>query len=316
MLTNRTPFPIDPALSQISLAYTNGMMVADSVLPRVSVLTEDFRYNKFTFADSTTIPNTRVGRKGRPSQVEFSVGEGTSHTDDYGLDYPIPYADIEKAQRAGIDITGRATRITTQLVMLDREVRVATLMFDPNNYGTNNKATLAGTSQFSDYTNSDPIQDILGRLDSCIVRPNVAVMGRAVWTKLQSHPKVVAAAYPMGGNASVGGKAAREAVARLLELDEIIVGEGFFNSAKPGQAPTNVRVWGKHISLFVRNQDAAPDAPICTFGYTAQWGDRVAGQIQDPHLGLRGGTSVRVGESVKELLIANDLAFLLQNAVA
>jgi hypothetical protein len=53
-----------------------------------------------------------------------------------------------------------------------------------------------------------------------------------------------------------------------------------------------------------------------TFGFTAQWGSKVAGSIEDKDIGMRGGARVRVGESVAEVLCANDLGYFFQNAVA
>ncbi len=42
----------------------------------------------------------------------------------------------------------------------------------------------------------------------------------------------------------------------------------------------------------------------------------MAGRREDPDIGLRGGVRVRVGESVKELIVANDLGYYFENAVA
>ena len=52
-----------------------------------------------------------------------------------------------------------------------------------------------------------------------------------------------------------------------------------------------------------------------TFGYTAEFENRIVGTIQDdPDIGLRGGIRVRVGMSVKEKVIAGQLGYFWQNA--
>jgi len=53
-----------------------------------------------------------------------------------------------------------------------------------------------------------------------------------------------------------------------------------------------------------------------TFGFTAQFGTRVAGSTPDKNIGLRGGQLVRVGESVKEIITSDQLGYYVQNAVA
>jgi len=312
-MSGNSPWPIDAELTAITLAYGNERMIADSVLPRVGVGKQEFKYNKYALADSFTIPDTKVGRKSKPNEVEFGGTQATDQTRDYALDDPIPQADIDNASD-GFDPVGRSTAVMTDLLMLDREKRAADLVFGAGNYATANKDTLSGTTQWS-HASSDPINAILTAMDSMVMRPNVLVLGRAVFTKVIQHAKVVAACLPAGGNAGTGGVATREALARVLELEEVIVGEGWLNSAKRGQTPTMARVWGKHASLVVRNKLVSPDLGV-TFGYTAQWGQRVAGQNEDKNIGMRGGVRVRVGESVKELLIANDLGFLFINAVA
>ena len=53
-----------------------------------------------------------------------------------------------------------------------------------------------------------------------------------------------------------------------------------------------------------------------TFGLTAQWMTRIAGSTPDPKIGLLGGQRVRVGEFVKELVVANDVGYFIEDAVA
>ncbi len=314
------PFVIVPALTAIAVAYRQSKLIADLVLPRVPVNTEQFRYIKYALADAFQAPDTLVGRKSAPNQIDWSSTEIPDTVQDQALDTPVPNADVEAWQRArdaGIGFVSqaspeqRATRLVMQAVQNRREYRAAQLVFNAANYGTNNKTTLSGTGQWSDYANSDPLVAIMTALDSMIMRPNIATLGRAVATKLQMHPKVCKAVF---GNNTDAGIAPLSAIARLLELDEINVGEGWINTAAPGQPANIQRVWGKHAAFTVRNQEADVQGGV-TFGLTAQYGDQVAGTIEDPDVGMRGGQRIRAGESVKELITANDLGYFFQNAV-
>lgn len=310
---SKAPFPITPELTAIAVKYRNQRLIADSVLPRVPVGLEEFKYWLFTLADGFTLPDTKVGRKSKPNEVEFSATEQTASTADYGLDDAIPQKDIDQGRAMNFDPLGHAVMTLTDLILLDREVRAANLVFNAANYAAANKVTLAGNDQWSDFTNSDPIDDIMTGLDACIMRPNKMVIGRPAFTKLAQHPKIVKAVH---GNDGDAGIATREQIARLFELDEVLVGEGWVNTAKKGQAPSMARVWGKHCALICQNGLATATNGLATFGYTAQYGSRVAGAIEDRDIGLRGGQRVRVGESLKELIVANDLAYFIENAVA
>lgn len=306
------PFPIQPALTAIAVRYRNGDTIADMVLPRVPVAAQEFKYFKHTLAEGFTLPDTRVGRRSKPNEVEFTATETPGMCNDYGLDDPIPEADLRTAP-ASMDPRGRAVEALADLIALDREKRVADLVFAAATYPAANKTTLSGTSQWSDFSNSNPIDAILAANDTLVMRANVLVLGQAVWTKLRQHPKVVQAVY---GTAQNAGVVNRQQVAELLEISEILIGQGFINTAKKGQAPALARVWGKHAALIHRDGMADTRGNRTTFGFTAQFGERVAGAIPDPNIGMRGGERIRVGESVAEVISASDLGYFFENAVA
>jgi hypothetical protein len=321
---SQAPFVIQQRLTAITMTYRNQRLVADDVLPRIPIVSQAFKWSKYTLADGFTVPDTRVGRKSAPNVIDWTATEQNDGTKDYALDDLIPYSDIAAAQ-AAVDVQGvmpidpeaRSTMLLTDLVLLDREQRAANLVFALNTYPAANRTTLAGATQWSDPT-SDPLGAIIGALDGCVIRPNTAVFGQATWSKLRTHPKITAAVYPNGGNATGGATAvSRQAIADLFELDEVIIGSSWANTAKPGQTPTLARLWGKHASFIYKAPLLTATEGTVTFGFTAQWGNRIAGTVEnDANVGMRGGTRVRVGESVQEVVTANDAAFFFQNAVA
>lgn len=309
------PFVIQPALTAIAVAYRNSTLIADQVLPRVPVAAQAFKFHKYPMGDFFSPPETKVGRKSAPNQVEFGSTEVTESTVNHGLDDAVPQDDIDNAAATpGVpDPRNLAAQGVTDLLMLAREKRVADLVFDANQYGVNNRLTLSGTGQWSDYTNSDPLTAIMTAMDTMVMRPTIGVIGRAVATKLAMHPKICKAVF---GNNTDAGIVPLKALATLLELEDIYVGEGWVNTAKKGQAPNMVRVWGKNAAFLHRNMNANTYGGAVSFGFTAQWGGRVGGTIRDTDIGLKGGERVRVGESVKELVTANDLGYFFQNAIA
>ena len=319
---SQAPFVVQPRLTAISLTYRNTKLIADQVLPRVPVDSSVFKWSKYTLADGFTIPDTRVGRKSAPGQIDWTATETTATTQDYGLEDAIPMSDVLNAQAAmkaqgvmPIDPQARSTMLLTDLIALDREARVAAKVFNTSNFTYN--TTLSGTSQWSDYANSNPVSALMNALDIPIVRPNVMVIGQAAWTALRQHPKVTAASFPGGGTATGGGAVVqREAVAALLEIDEVIVGPAWYNSAKPGQSASLARLWGKNCALIYRANQINSVYDV-TYGFTPQWGERIAGTIErDPSVGLRGGSRVRVGESVTEIVAAPDAGYYFAACVA
>jgi hypothetical protein len=312
------PFTPSPQYTAIALAYQNKELIADLVLPRTPVNERSFKWDLHAKSDMFTVPDTRVGRKGMPGEVEFTAAEQTSSVLDYGLDDVVPQEDIESARGKGLDPLGRATEGLTELLMLAREKRVADLVFTAANYPAGSKVTLDANNKWSAFTDaaSDPVEDILSAAEGMLMKPNTLVLGSQVWFQLRRHPKVLAAVFPVGGNAASGGVASLQAVSDLFEIDRILIGKAFINTAVMGQTASYGRVWGKQAALLRINPLAGVRGNDISFGMTAEYGTRIAGNIAEPKVGLRGAQRVRAGESVKELITASDCGYLFDAAVA
>lgn len=317
---NTTAFAVNPELTAIAIAYQNpaSALIADEVLPRVPTA-KKFKYTKYTVEQGYTVPDTKVGRKSEPNMVDFGGTDVTDECVDYGLDDLVPVDEIEAYNAMAKPSVGGpvspealSTMMLTGLVQLDREIRTANLVFNAANYSGANQSTLVAGSQWSDPLNSNPLNAILQALDIPLVRPNQMVIGQQSWTMLRQHPKIIQA---IGKSAQLGGNASLAEVAALLELDRILVGRGFYNTAKKGQAPVYTRAWGKHCALLHVDSLAAQLGQP-TFGWTAQFGTRIAGTIPEPKAGLRGGSRIRSGESVKEVIVSQDAGYFFQNCVA
>ncbi|MFA5751113.1 MAG: phage capsid protein [Candidatus Paceibacterota bacterium] len=304
------PFPVDPELTPIAVAYKNKKYIADKIFPRKPVGLQSFKYRSYPKGLFLTIPETLVGRTGIPNRVELSFTELDSSTLDHTLDDGVPIVDIVNAPK-GYNPLAAAVEYLTNLIELDREMRAATLAFDADQYAAANKATLSGTSQFS-HASSTPIATLTAAMDACFYTPTKWVMGRAVWRYLSQHAEIVKA---VNGTLGDTGIVRLQQMAELFEIDEIIVGESKYNSANPGQTVVTGQLWGKSLLMFSDDPTAMPNAGV-TFGMTAEFGNRTAGVIDDKDMGMRGGKRVRVGESVRELITANDLGYLLSEAVA
>lgn len=319
------PFPVSAVLTAIAVGFrnTSAMRIADQVLPRQNVSAEKFKWTEYPLSEAFNTPDARVGRKGRVQQLEFSGTEKEAAVEDFGFDAPIPYSDIEAAANArarglsAIDPEAHAVQMITDTLENCREARVAGVVHNSATYAADKRVTLSGTSQFSDYTNSDPISVIKVGMEATLVYPpNTLVMGRAVWSRVSSHPKIVNA---VKGGVTNAGIVTREQFLELFSgegIQNLFIGDAMVNTAKPGQPVNLQRAWGKHIAMLHLNSMASIEQGGITFGMTADYGGRIAGRIEDKDVGLQGGVRIRTGERVKELIIARDVGYFIQNAVA
>ena len=303
------PFATQPHLLAVAQGYIHQDLIADRVLPRVRTGKKEFRYIQMQAEERLSVPDTLVSRKGRPGEVYFQEKEAVAHTTDYALDSMVPQDDIDNAE-GQYDPLANTVAGLTELLMLDREVRVANMLGNDMNYLNDQKETLSSAEKFSD-ANADPLATIGDASEQLLHRPNVMLIGQGAWKALSRHPKILKAVHQNTGDSGI---ASSEAVARLFDFDEVLIGRGWHNTAAKGQDPAIGRIWGNDIVLMYRNPNANLGL-TSTFAVTAQYQDRLAGSVQDQNIGMRGGQRVRVGESVAELIIDPSAGYLIKGAV-
>lgn len=312
-MSNATPFKADDRLTAIALGFKNAGFIADQVAPRVTVPTEQFRWTEFNTEDTFTIPNTMVGRKGQPNQVEFGATEKTGSVKDYGLSDVVPNSDIMLAQNhPGYDPEGRAAMKLRELIALDREKRVADEVFNAANYANNE--TLTGTDKWTDPA-SKPITQIKDAILAPMVTPNTMVMGRDAAWALRSNPNVIKA---YNGTLGDEGLVPLEFIRELFGFANIFVGESRYNTSKKGQAVNVSQLWSNDVALHYIKPAAQLQDDV-TFMLTAAWGGPVATRNVLSNgqngVGLRGGVEIVVGDSVDEVVISTEAGYLLKGAV-
>jgi len=309
-----TPFTQRTDLTGIAIAYKNEAYIADEIYPYIPVNERSFEWDEFEQSTYFDMVDDTVGPTSQPNQIRWTSSRKPGRVLDRALDSPVPYSDLQTESGKLLNPDQIAATLVMELVALNREKRAADLTFNLNNYPSTQRATLSGTSQWSDIVNSNPISAIEDALDIPLMRPNCIVFGSEAWKGLRRHPKIVEAVV---GTGAQYGLATVTQVASLFEVDRILIGRARGNAAVFGQDASIQRLWGKHCSLLYHNplSRSAIDVPP-TWGMTARLGDRIAGQIDDPDMGMRGGHRVRAGESVQEFIAANFCGYFFQNAVA
>ncbi len=313
---NGQPFVIVPALTRIAMAVQQQDLIQDIVCPRVSVAGELFEYTKISTKEMFATPDDLIGRTGAANQVEFSSSDETDRVIDRGLEVPVPRKDVDAAANANMaDPRGLATEQITQLMLLNREVRVADLLFNASNYASGLKLTLddtAGKYRWDNATNGDPIAYLENAINDMVVMPDTLVLGPDVWLAIKRHPDTISRLY---GAASTRGSAMLGDVAAELGLSRVVVGSAYKDSTAKGQTAALTRVWGNYAALIRAGAPVSARMAQPTFAFTAQYEGRVAGTYFDPKRGKKGVEVVKVTESVKELVSWQSAGYLFSTPV-
>ena len=257
---------IDKALSDLSLAYMNSKYIADMIFPIVPVDKQSDKFYKWT-KDFWFRNSVRVRAPGGEfPEVGLGLTNDNYSTIVYNLAARLPDENIANADEA-VNEEFAKTKFLADQFQLNREVQFVADFFKTTVWGTD--STLSGTAQWSDYANSDPIDDVKVAKQTVLKNtgqePNLIVVGREVYDKLRDHPLILDK-YRYTG---VPSNLSFAQVAAALDIEKLIVGNAIDNSAQEGQTFAGEFLWGKKaMVLYVT---PTPGLMVPNAGYTFTW---------------------------------------------
>ncbi len=305
----------NPILSQIAVDFKNRDYIADRVLTPVSVPLMIGRYIVWDKGVTFKTPKTEMAQNGQANMLEVKGSVETFQLKTHALQSVVD--PLERSQAPEAQIEAMKTAKLANAILLDREIEVAAPLCDPSIIENNDD--LSGNDQWSDYTagHSDPVRTIIAAHDSLPRRANTFLAGRDVISVLRTHPVILDALRLT----SSAGLASLEQLARLFEVDEVLIGDAFKDTAGENLAEDKELIWqesggGGMALLFYR--DRTPPSPLMdqpTLGYLPTMGGGVPTMRTyrwvDQNYGTEGGvTRIKVETAYAPLISAPDMAFL------
>lgn len=297
---------VDAILTNISVAYMQRAenMIADKVFPVVPV---DKKSNKYFTYDKADWFRDEAQR--RAPGTESAGGGYNLSTDTYSADVFAFHKDVDDQTLANADTPlnplREAAEFVTSRLLLRREVQFISDFMTTSVWATDvtGTASAPGASEFyqwSDYSNSDPIEDIEAAKESILsttgYEGNTLVLGYQTFRQLKNHPDVVDR-YKYTTSSVI----TEEMMARLFGVEKILVAKSVRNSSEEGLAPSYGFNFGKAACLL----HVAPNPGLMTpsAGYIMAWTGVSGG------LGATIGTSQFRMESLKAARIEAEVAF-------
>lgn len=261
---------IDKVLTGVSVAWPNNGLVGELMFPRVNVTKQSDKYYVFGREAWAVEPGGDYRAPGTVANEipGLTVSLDTYFAKEHSLQIPVTDEELENSDPS-FNAFRDGTELVTSKVLLVRELAIRDLITTTANYASGHSVTLSGTTQFSDYVNSDPIgvfrtafRTIHGKL---FFEPNTAVIPYQVMTILEDHPDLVERI-----KYTERGILTADIIASLLGIDRVIVPGVGYNSANPGQAASLGYLWGKDIVIAYVPPRAGIKIPA--FGYEFNWG--------------------------------------------
>ena len=297
-------------LDNISLAYSNENYVAERFFPIVTVKKDTGKITTYAMDNLRIVEALRsIGSK--TNEVGHSVSIGDHYVlKEYALMELVPDEHMEQAE-APIHPKIDATENITERLLVIKESAMATAVSATATMTSN--TTLSGTDQWSDYTNSDPIGDIKTGKEAVRTasgkKANTLLLSHNAYIELLDHPDIIDRLKYV----KVADKdAAKAALARIFDLDEVIVGDAQHNSSAEGGTITLADIWDKvAIIAYIEKR---PTLKSRTLGFTYQMkAPRYVDGWRDED---RRGDYIRVTDKFDQQLIDVNCGYLIKDCVA
>lgn len=266
--TQRDVRPVDPVLTSLSIGFKNDEFLWDQIAP---VAEQSEKSGTYFVYDREFWFRRQAGATRAASNPYLRVGYGVSsqtyNTKEIGFEKPTD-DPTKNASQTPESLEVIDTQFVTNLIQLELEKLVAGALFVTGVWGTSN--TLTGTNQWSDYANSDPIND--SKVASNTIRrntgakPNSMFIGKSGWDVLSEHPLILDK-YKH----TQAGIMTPALVAAVLEIPEIKVGETVENTGDEAQSFAGADIWTDSALFLVRN---APSLGVANGAYTFMWNER------------------------------------------
>ena len=236
---------VDKLLTNVSNKLVPTGYISEMVLPMIQVAQTSGKLGTYG-NNHLRILNTVTGGKGQYPTVSTSNRSSVIYNierhalKDFVTDED--YRNVEKPFDAEKDVVDDLTT----MLWTGKEKSLADTLGDVAIITQNE--TLAGTSQFSDYTSSDPNLKFknarVAVRGGCGFAPNTAIMDWDVAETLRFHPGLL---DTLGYKDSRPGGLNDMELARALNVKRVLIAESVYNNGKEGQADIILPIWGKNL---------------------------------------------------------------------
>lgn len=254
---------INAYLSEIARGYSNNAFVAQYLFPTIYSEKEKmdiFEFNKEAFQ----IYNTERAIRANSNIISpQGFKKHTTTLTEHDLSYPIDYREEQESEKVKLQL--HATNVVTEGLQLKHEKECADLVQDLNNYASENKILLSGSSCFSDKS-SDPqgvVDDAKDAVSEKIAQdPNTMIIGQSAWKTLKKHPQLKGLISD-NQNKLVTLNFLKE----IFEIENIFIGKSIFANEEGNFE----RIWKDNIVLaFVPNLGTSRTEYDPSFAYTVK----------------------------------------------
>ncbi|MDP8100092.1 inorganic pyrophosphatase [Pasteurella atlantica] len=296
----------DPVLTQLAQGYHNNELVSDTLMPVVEIGKEAGKipqFGRLAFRVRSTVRELH-GASNRLSPED--VGVLSIELKEHDAEYPIDYREDYEAN---YPLKQYATSVIQDVIALGREVKIAEITQNPDNYDEENVIRLTDENRFTN-AKSNPlkiIDDGLNIVTSTIGRrPNTCVIASDVWSALKENKELLERIkYTRTGILTP------QIFAELIGVNIVKIGAA--TQEKDGQL---IKVWTNSVILaYIPENSRQGQGSIFepSYGYTVR---RKAGLFVDSYTEKGGKIEIiRCTDIHEPCLVGKSAGYLITNCI-
>lgn len=318
---------VNAPLTNISVAFLQNAtnFIATRVFPNIPVQKQSDRYYTYERGDF----NRDEMQQRAPGTVSAGGGYNIDNTPTYFANRYSFHKDIPDEVRANADAVlnpdREATQFVTHKALIKREKLFTNSYFktgvwDTEILGVSGTPSGAQAKKWSDAA-STPIENVrAGKRDIAEktgFEPNKLILGRSVVDALLDHPEIIDR-VKYGQTAGAPAMAGTDILAKLFNVEEVLVMNAVENTAAEGAAASHSFIGGGHAMLCFSTN--APGLMTPTAGYTFSWTGLLGSgsdgnRIRSFRMEDRGSDRVEIDMSFDMKLVSNELGAFWKDIV-
>lgn len=302
---------VDPYLTNVANGWFNKRTdyVANILFPTVEVPKSTFLVPGYG-ADNTRLPATSV-RTGAAEPKNISYTRTMTPGDpllEHSLADLVYDNDRDETDEPYKPETDTTENLLSVLELID-EKALADIV--TNTSVITNNTTLSGTSQWNDYGNSNPINDIITGANSALFEDfNTMVIGKNDYHVLANHPEI--RDYLKWTKQGPVDLASLTSIFGQFGIERILIGAAKENIGKEGLANDFNRIWGGDVLLAYVS--ATPGRKEVNGGYKFQ--KKGARKVTSEYKNSIKATEIIVSDEYNYQLLMPEAFYLIKDAFA
>ena len=265
---------VDAILTNISVAYLQNQdnFIADKVFPIVPVDKKSDKFFTYTKNDWFRDEAQRRADATESAGGGYNLGTGSYSADVYAFHKDVGDQLLANAD-APLNPLREATEFVTRRMLLRKELQFVTDFFTTGVWaddvtGVAGAPSSGETKQWSDYTSSDPIDDIEAAKSEILantgMEANTLVLGYEVFRQLKNHPDLVdRIKYTSSQTITT------DMLARMFDIDRVLVAKAVKATNNEGASEAYSFAYGK--GALLAHVASAPGLLTPSAGYTFSW---------------------------------------------